>query len=212
MRDPDFPQQPVKAIQRGFEQAEKNFLEFAHSESDQQSGVIQRSGSCAIVVLIVGEVAYVANVGDSRAFMSIEHGTKIVPLTSDHKPENPDEKQRIEENGGKVYQNQSQIPDPSPSNPSGQQTLIGPYRVFPGRLSVSRTIGDIEAKDERYGGNPKVVVATPEIRCFKIKPNYDYILIGCDGVFEKLSNTDVCNKLWEASLQPEDIFTPTTVH
>jgi protein phosphatase 2C family protein 2/3 len=58
-------------------------------------------------VLIVGEVAYVANVGDSRAFMSIDSGTKIVPLTSDHKPENPDEQKRIEQNGGKVYQNQS---------------------------------------------------------------------------------------------------------
>ena len=40
---------------------------------------------------------------------------------------------------------------------------MGPYRVLPGRLSVARTIGDIEAKLEKYGGNPKVVVATPDI-------------------------------------------------
>lgn len=72
VRDPDFPQNPVKAMQRGFEQAEKNFLEYAHNESDVASGSVQRSGSCAIVVLIVGEVAYIANVGDSRAFMSID--------------------------------------------------------------------------------------------------------------------------------------------
>ena len=70
-----------------------------------ETGNIQRSGSCAIVVLIVGEVAYVANVGDSRAFMSIDQGKKIVPLSVDHKPENPDEQERIESNGGKVYQN-----------------------------------------------------------------------------------------------------------
>ena len=69
------------------------------------TGNIQRSGSCAIVVLIVGEVAYVANVGDSRAFMSVDQGKKIVPLSVDHKPENPDEQKRIESNGGKVYQN-----------------------------------------------------------------------------------------------------------
>lgn len=69
------------------------------------TGNIQRSGSCAIVVLIVGEVAYVANVGDSRAFMSVDQGKKIVPLSVDHKPENPDEQERIESNGGKVYQN-----------------------------------------------------------------------------------------------------------
>ena len=87
-----------------------------------------------------------------------------------------------------MYQNQSYIPDPSPGNPSGTQTLIGPHRVFPGRLSVSRTIGDIEAKDVRYGGNPNVVIAIPEIRAFKIKDNYDFIVIGCDGVFEKMQN------------------------
>ena len=88
---------------RGFEQAEKNFMEFAHNESNIEAGNVQRSGSCAIVVLIVGEVAYVGNVGDSRAFMSIDSGSKIVPLSVDHKPESESEKARIEGNGGKVY-------------------------------------------------------------------------------------------------------------
>ena len=58
----------------------------------------------------------------------------------------------------------------------------------PGRLSVSRAMGDIEAKDPRYGGNPKVVISTPEIHVFKIKPNYDFIILGCDGIYEKLQN------------------------
>lgn len=39
--------------------------------------------------------------------------------------------------------------------------VAGPLRVFPGKLSVSRTFGDIEAKDEKLGGNPKVVVVEP---------------------------------------------------
>lgn len=69
---------------------------------------------------------------------------------------------------------------------------MGPYRVFPGRLSVSRTIGDIEAKNAKFGGNPNVVVSTPEIKCFKIRNNYDFIFLCCDGVFEKLTNTELC--------------------
>jgi protein phosphatase 2C family protein 2/3 len=56
---------------------------------------------------------------------------------------------------------------------------------------VSRTIGDIEAKDVRYGGNPNVVIATPDIHSFVLNDNYDYIIMGCDGIFEKLSSKEV---------------------
>ena len=41
--------------------------------------------------------------------------------------------------------------------------LYGPFRVLPGRLSVSRTFGDIEAKMEKFGGLAGVVIAEPEI-------------------------------------------------
>ena len=41
--------------------------------------------------------------------------------------------------------------------------LIGPYRVFPGRLSVCRTFGDLEAKQPQLGGNPNVVICDPDI-------------------------------------------------
>lgn len=70
---------------------------------------------------------------------------------------------------------------------------MGPFRVEPGRLSVSRTIGDIEAKDPRYGGVPGVVISTPEIRSFKIQDNYDFIVLGCDGIFDKIGNQEVLN-------------------
>jgi protein phosphatase 2C family protein 2/3 len=39
---------------------------------------------------------------------------------------------------------------------------------LPGRLSVSRTFGDLEAKIEKRGGNRNVVVAIPEIKSFRI--------------------------------------------
>ena len=32
------------------------------------------------------------------------------------------------------------------------------------------------------------MIAIPEIRAFKIKENFDFIVIGCDGVFEKMDN------------------------
>ena len=65
---------------------------------------------------------------------------------------------------------------------------MGPLRVLPGRLSVSRTFGDMEAKLAKFGGNPKVVIAEPEIKSFKITKDHDFIVLGCDGIFDKMNN------------------------
>jgi serine/threonine protein phosphatase PrpC len=141
-------------------------------------------------------MCYLANVGDSRAIMSVDGGEKILALSRDHKPEAPDETKRIEENGGRIYQNSNYIPDITPDGKTTMHLIVGPHRVFPGRLSVSRTIGDIEAKAPKYGGNLKVVIPTPDIKCFKIRNNYDFIVLACDGVFEKLSNQELVKSVW----------------
>ena len=59
-----------------------------------------KSGSCAIVVLIVHDVGYVANVGDSRAVLSSDSGKNVIPLSFDHKPIDDKEAQRIKDGGG----------------------------------------------------------------------------------------------------------------
>lgn len=63
-------------------------------------GISDKSGSCAIVVLIVGDICYVANVGDSRAVLSGNKGKKVFPLSIDHKPSNEKEAHWIREAGG----------------------------------------------------------------------------------------------------------------
>lgn len=56
---------------------------------------------------------------------------------------------------------------------------MGPHRVFPGRLSVSRTFGDVEAKEPLLGGLAGVVIAEPEITSFKINKDCDFLVLGC---------------------------------
>jgi serine/threonine protein phosphatase PrpC len=86
-------------------------LEFAEKQVEDV-GEIDRSGSCAIVIIIIDDVCYVANVGDSRAIMSAELGEKVYVLSNDHKPTDDVEMKRIVDNGGRIYQNSSVIPHP----------------------------------------------------------------------------------------------------
>ena len=65
--------------------------------------------------------------------------------------------------------------------------ILGPLRVYPGRLSITRTIGDLEAKDPKKDGNPNVVTCEPEITSFDIS-KHDTIIMGSDGLWDRLEN------------------------
>jgi protein phosphatase 2C family protein 2/3 len=109
-KDPAFPYYPLTAIKKGFEKAEKSFIN--NHALDEHDNVLDRSGSCALVVFIIGKVdylnlddmCYIANVGDSRAVISKYGGKVTTALTHDHKPNEDTELKRIIEAGGNVYQ------------------------------------------------------------------------------------------------------------
>lgn len=107
------------------------------------------------------------------------------------------ERKRIIEGGGQIY-HRTTAQNVDSNNPSKKEIIVGPLRVLPGRLSVSRTFGDAEAKLSKFGGNPKVVIAEPEIKSFKITKDHDFIVLGCDGIFDKLSNQDTIACAWNS--------------
>lgn len=161
--------------------------------------------------MIVNDRGYIANVGDSRAIMSAENGQIWYKMSRDHKPSEDFEKVRIEEKGGSVYYSQIVAKPPFsqyhefntpwtriglfPNKPlrfaeDCEYVLIGPCRVQPGRLSVSRTFGDVEAKLSQFGGVEGIIICEPDIKEFDINDSCDYIIIGWDGIFDKLENSD----------------------
>lgn len=53
------------------------------------------------------------------------------------------------------------------------------------------------AKLKSYGGNSKVVVAQPDCYNYKLKEDiHDFILIGSDGIFDRISTEEVVQTVW----------------
>ena len=105
------------------------------------------------------------------------------------------------------------IPNNTQTSGEKREIIVGPLRVLPGRLSVSRTFGDIEAKLTSLGGNPQVVVAIPEITSFKINlTDHDFLVLGCDGIFDKMSNDDIVNCVWNSVADNKQLKVATNVH
>jgi len=129
---------------------------------------IATSGCTATGVLIAPNHFFFMNIGDSRSVLC--SGGRVKFATSDHKPTNPEERQRIEEAGGHVSQG----------------------RVN-GQLAVSRALGDFELKHRDDLDSTKQLVS-PEPVLDVIERNQsddNFIAICCDGIFDVMSNDDL---------------------
>jgi protein phosphatase 2C family protein 2/3 len=171
-----------EAIREAINITEEKFLK--EEALDEKGEVKDQSGSCGIMTMIQNNKCIIANVGDSR--LVVYRNRKVFFCSEDHKPGSNIEKERITKAGGKIYQ----TPSLFPLYQNGKEIEI-PWRVLPGRLSVSRTFGDVEAKEEKFGGNKNVVVALPDITEIELNDEFNFIILGCDGIFDVLSNEEI---------------------
>ena len=171
----------TKGLKAAIDETEKNFIE---NIAVVNGKLYDMSGSCAVIALIKQRKCIIANIGDSRCVLY--KNKRVVYSTRDHKPNAIFEKRRIEAAGGSIYKTQSVIE----LYQNGKLIEI-PWRVLPGGLSVSRTFGDIESKVLKYGGKKDVVAALPDIVEFELTDDYNFMVIGCDGIFDVLSNNEI---------------------
>ena len=203
----NFPFDIKLSLIETFEKIEEAFFKEKCGTSLELS---DRSGSCALVSIIFDNKIYIANLGDSRAIMSVNGGTKVKSLTNDHKPNNPREFERAIKNGSKIYADDNDDPDRDVSKlifikdksefekykktDNKKDDIV--FREYPSDLAVMRTVGDIKAKRKEYGGNPGTIINKPDIFIYDINSNDDFIVMGCDGIFDDLSNEEVINAAW----------------
>jgi len=126
------------------------------------------SGSTAVVALFDGRTRklLVAHAGDSRCVLSVSGGCAL-PLTTDHRLTRPDELARIRNAGG----------------------LVVNHRLN-GSLAVSRSFGDVQHKST--SGVP-TITATPEVAIRTLDAEDEFVVVGCDGLWDTLSMQTVTN-------------------
>lgn len=179
-----------KAIKEGCQAAEDELLGLA-----KKNQMPKIDGSCGVFFFIIDQKMYFGNIGDSRAIISEKKGKIAKNITTDHKPDSPEEKKRIITNGGQVKKKSE---GSTLSTDSKLYTL--PSRVYPGGLSVSRAFGDFHAKDELMGGKKGVLIAEPEIFIYELQPGVvDFLFMGCDGVFDVFETEEIVEMIWKCS-------------
>jgi protein phosphatase 2C family protein 2/3 len=175
----DFPKNTKRALFSSFLEIDQCFLKQAKENGDI-------SGSCALVLLIIGDKCFVANTGDSKAIISMGQGKAVTSITETHRPGETSEYNRIIQAGGRVFTDYI-------VNSRGENVNYGPHLVEPGKLKVSRTFGDLDAKDEEYGGNPNVIIADPHLKSFPVKKDQDFVFIATSSVFDRLNSREICD-------------------
>uniref|UniRef100_A0A7N2KNV1 protein-serine/threonine phosphatase n=1 Tax=Quercus lobata TaxID=97700 RepID=A0A7N2KNV1_QUELO len=134
----------------------------AKCRCELQSPECDAVGSTAVVAIVTPNKIIVANCGDSRAVLC--RNGKTVPLSSDHKPDRPDELNRIQAAGGRVIY------------------WDGP-RVL-GVLAMSRAIGDNYLKP--------YVSCEPEVTITDRTAEDDCLILASDGLWDVVSNETAC--------------------
>ncbi|KAJ0705110.1 putative protein-serine/threonine phosphatase [Helianthus annuus] len=158
---------------KSFSRMDKDVAELSSSVSSSSSSSNCRCelqtpqcdavGSTAVVAVVSPDKIVVSNCGDSRAVLC-RNGVAI-PLSTDHKPDRPDELARIEEAGGRVI-------------------YWDGARVL-GVLAMSRAIGDNYLKP--------YVIPEPEVTITERTAEDECLILASDGLWDVVSNEVACS-------------------
>lgn len=154
------------------------------------------SGTTAVGMLVCDRDVFVANIGDSRAVLATFNADEQKYVrryeTRDHKPDDPDERQRIEASNGRVFE-------------------WGSYRVWlqdvdmPG-LAMSRSFGDSVAKSVGVTSDPDVthVDKVP----FGDGEHPSFAVLASDGIWEFITTEEciefISNCIMNLNMDPQN--------
>ena len=75
---------------------------------------------------------------------------------------------------------------------------VSEYGRINGNLNLSRTLGDLEYKNNKnLPPQEQIITAYPDVVDDKIGEDNDFIVIGCDGIWDCIQDQDVCDIITE---------------
>ena len=146
----------------------------AGKEQTEEQMMLDSIGCTANVILIDKmKKIYAANAGDSRCVLG--RAGKAVPLSFDHKPDDEGELKRIEKAGSHVTEGR-----------------------VDGNLNLSRALGDLKYKtNKELKPEEWPITANPDVRMEEITSEDDFIIMGCDGIWETKSNDEMVAYIYD---------------
>jgi serine/threonine protein phosphatase PrpC len=179
----DFHHNPGRALEGAYSETQKQ-IESRHGRDALQSG------TTAVAAYQYRDKLFIANVGDSRIVLgrrpeqASSTELQAIDLSNDQKPGRPDERKRIQDQGGVVQQ--SAIPvRQTPGGPI-QFMRLGPERVWDKNgqcgLSVARSLGDLSMRP--------YVSSQPEMYERQLDPRDRVLILGSDGVWDHMNSQE----------------------
>ncbi|PIN00425.1 Serine/threonine protein phosphatase [Handroanthus impetiginosus] len=141
----------------------RSFLLADRALADEQNSVNSDCGTTVLTALVLGRHLLVANAGDCRAVLCRKGDA--VQLSQDHRPSCQVERKRVEDLGGKVE-----------------------CGYLNGELALTRALGDWYMKLPYGSASP--LTAEPELQQTLLTEDDEFLIIGCDGIWDVLSNQE----------------------
>ncbi|CAF1277877.1 unnamed protein product [Adineta ricciae] len=165
--DTVYPDIPIHSYELDLEQLHAAIKKTYYDLDQDLRKVVKDESGCVCITCLIGpEKIYLINIGDSRAIIISNDGL-VLAHTEDHKPDDPAERERIHEAGGKI-----------------SKSTTGDVLRVENQLAMTRVLGD-------FAIDKHIVPPMADIVEYPRNLLASFIILACDGIWDVMTNEEV---------------------
>jgi serine/threonine protein phosphatase PrpC len=190
--NPELLSDTIKCIYKAYDKIEYNAYKKEYDSFE--------CGSSSLIAFVAGRKVFLANIGNSKCIISLNHSFDLFNLVNSHSPKNTDEMRRLQQHDISFK-----------NNKNGKR-----YKITSLGISSSRILGCFTVKGiEPYSQNKDKtnilstiskggIIYTPEITEFTLTEDMDFMLIINDTISFYLTNKEIALIIY--SVMVESIY------